>query len=312
LITGASGFIGSNLARFLVREGLSPHIFVRKDSNLWRLKDILGKLKTHIVDISDEALTRQAISRLKPEIVLHCAAYGGYHFQLDCVRIMKTNITGTMNLLNACVKNGCECFINTGSSSEYGLKNKPMRESDLLEPVTDYAVAKAAATLFCRAIAKRARTAIITLRLFSAYGPYEEGHRLIPFVTLSCLRRDNPELSSGSPVRDFIFIEDVVSAYMKTIARKDRLSGEIINIGSAREYSVRETVEKIISLSGDRVKPLWKKLANPRVEPFRWQGDITKARKLLGWSPAFTFEQGLKKNLKWFKQNSGLYHGKKI
>ncbi|TAM36238.1 NAD-dependent epimerase/dehydratase family protein [bacterium] len=312
LITGASGFVGANLARFLVNNGLSPHVFVRKDSDLWRIKDILGRIKVHILDISDGSATRVAVSRLKPEVVLHCAAYGGYHFQLDRDKIIRTNLIGTINLLSACIKNGCECFINTGSSSEYGLKNKPMRESDLLEPVTDYAAAKAAATLFCGAIAKREKIPIVTLRLFSAYGPYEQGHRLIPSLILSCLKKDNPKLSSGSPVRDFVFIEDVVNAYMKAIAHKDKLSGEIINIGSAREYSVREAAEKIIALSPHKVKPLWKKVVNPRIEPHRWQADITKARKLLGWKPLFTFERGLKKSLEWFSENAGLYNGKKI
>ena len=312
LITGASGFVGASLARFLVNRGFYPHIFLREDSDLWRIRDILPRLKSHILDLCDETATRRAVSRLKPQIVLHCAAYGGYHFQLDSEKIAGTNIIATLNLLNSSIKNGCECFVNTGSSSEYGLKDKPMRESDLLEPVTDYAAAKASATLFCRAVAKRENVPVVTLRLFSAYGPYEQGHRLIPSVILSCLRHDDPRLSSGSSVRDFVFIDDVVNAYIRAIANKERILGEIINIGSGSEYPVREAVERIISLSSCRVSPLWRKVSNPRIEPLRWQADITKAKKLLGWSPVFTLEQGLNKTLKWFRDNAGLYNGKRI
>ncbi len=312
LITGATGFVGSNLARFFVNKGLSPHIFIRKDSNLWRISDILNKLKPHIIDLNDEIKTRDIILRLKPEIILHCAAYGGYHFQLDLKKIIQTNIIGTMNLLNACVKSGFECFINTGSSSEYGLKNRPIRESDLLEPVTNYAVAKATATLFCSALAKRKKLPIVSLRLFSAYGYYEEGHRLIPSVMLSCLRKENPKLSSGSPVRDFIFIEDVVNACIKVLEHKDKLSGEVINIGSTKEYSVKEVTDKIISLVPWKIKPLWKKVANPRIEPSKWQADIAKAKKLLNWTPLFTLDEGLKKTLGWFSENMGLYNAGKI
>jgi len=309
LITGSTGFVGSNLARFLVNQGLSPHIFIRKDSNLWRISDILGKLKIHIIDLNDEIKTRDMVLRVKPKVIFHCAVYGGYHFQVDSGRIIQTNIFGTMNLLNACVKSGFECFINTGSSSEYGLKNRAMRESDLLEPVTDYALAKSTATLFCCALAKREKLPIVTLRLFSAYGPYEQGHRLIPSVILSCLRNKDPELSTGAPVRDFVFIEDAVNAYMQALKHMNSLSGEVINIGSAREYSVKEVIDKITSLSPWKVKPLWKKVVNPRIEPLSWQADISKAKKMLKWAPLFSLNEGLKKTFAWFSDNRGLYGG---
>lgn len=310
LITGASGFVGSNLARFLVNKGLSPHIFIRKDSNLWRIKDILGKLKTHILDLTDEAATRGAVSRLKPQIILHCAVYGGYHFQLDSKKIMQTNMFGTMNLLNACVKSGFECFVNTGSSSEYGLKNKPMRESDLLEPVTDYGAAKAMATLFCQQIARNKNLPIVTLRLFSPYGCFEDHRRLFASLILSCLNHQTPKLSSAHPVRDFVFIDDVIRAYLKTVFNISRAAGSIINIASGKQHSVGEVALKIVKLTGLKDKPVWGSVKNPRLEPSRWVADISKARELLGWDPEFSLTEGLIKTIEWFSNNKAYYYDK--
>jgi len=310
LITGGTGFVGSNLARFLVNKGLSPYIFIRKDSNLWRISDILKKLKVHIIDLNDEIKTWDMILRLKPEIILHCAVYGGYHFQLDSKKIMQTNMFGTMNLLNACVKSGFECFVNTSSSSEYGLKNKPMRESDLLEPVTDYGVAKAMATLFCQQSARNKNLPIVTLRLFSPYGYFEDPRRLVASLILSCLNHQRPKLSSAYPVRDFVFIDDVIQAYLKTVFNISKAAGSIINIASGKQYSVGEVAVKIMKLIGLKDKPVWGSVKNTRLEPSRWVADISKARELLGWSPEFSLTEGLIKTIEWFSNNKASYYDK--
>lgn len=310
LITGSTGFIGANLACFLADKGLSPHIFVRKDSNLWRISDILKKLKPHTVDLNDEAKTRGIILKLKPQIIFHCAVYGGYHFQLDSKKIIQTNMFGTMNLLNACVKSGFECFVNTGSSSEYGLKNMPIRESDLLEPVTDYGLAKAMATLFCQQSARNKDLPIATLRLFSPYGYFEDPRRLVASLILSCLNQQTPKLSCAHPVRDFVFIDDVIQAYLKTVFSISRAAGSIINIAGGKQYSVGEVAVKIIKLAGLKDKPIWGSVKNPRLEPSRWVADISRARELLGWNPEFSLTNGLIKTIEWFRNNKASYYDK--
>ena len=106
-----------------------------------------------------------------------------------------------------------DLLVNTGSSSEYGIKNSAMKESSLLEPVTEYGVSKAAATLFCQSYAVTENLPIVTLRLFSPYGRYEQKSRLVPSVILAALQKINPKISSRQFVRDFIFIDDVLDAY---------------------------------------------------------------------------------------------------
>lgn len=307
LITGANGFVGANLTRSLLKTGAELHIFTRKTSNKWRISDILKDLREYEVELSDYQTLEKNILNIKPEIILHTAAYGGYSFQTETGKIIEANFMGTVNLINASKRIDFEIFINSGSSSEYGIKSEAMKESDMLAPLTDYGTSKAAATLYCQALAKSQGQAITTLRLFSPYGYYEEANRLIPSVILSCMRGESPKVSSGEPVRDFVFIEDVIAAYMKAIENRSKVRGEIFNIGSGSQNSVSSIIAEIIKLTGKDVSPDWGSLPNPRIEPPVWIADISKAKKILNWMPAYKLEEGLKKTIEWFKENPRLY-----
>ncbi|OQA89898.1 MAG: dTDP-glucose 4,6-dehydratase 2 [Elusimicrobia bacterium ADurb.Bin231] len=306
LITGATGFVGSNLVRRLADLGTKVFIFVRKDSLLWRIDDIKDKFRINIVDITDENRLKHVVSEIMPDGIIHSAVYGGYPFQKDWKKIFDINLTGTVNVLNACKEVGFEFFINTGSSSEYGIKDTPIKETDMLDPVTAYGVAKASASLYCSFIAKTESLPITTLRLFSPYGYYEDRARLVPYLILSALRGELPCLSSSKNVRDFIFIDDVVEAYLKAIENIDKIKGEIINIGSGEQHTVSELVEKVMQLIGSQLMPVWDAVANSRKEPKCWQADIAKSKKLLNWYPETSLSEGLRKTVKWFEKNKGL------
>jgi len=307
LITGATGFIGANLTRALLEKGAKVYIFTRKTSDKWRIKDILGDITEYCVDLTYEQEVENIVSHIQPEIIFHTTAYGGYPLQGDSKKIYETNLIGTINLINACRKIGFKIFINTGSSSEYGIKKCPMKERDTLEPISDYGISKALATLFCQMRAKSDGLPITTLRLFSPYGYYEEATRLIPSVILSCLRGKSPEVLSPCAVRDFIFIEDVIDVYLRVVANKDKIAGEIFNIGYGVQYSVKEVVDEIIQLTGNIVKPVYKSVFNPGIEPQIWQADISKVKNALGWVPKYDLKMGLSKSIRWFAENMILY-----
>ncbi len=307
LITGATGFIGANLCREFLRKGASLYVLTRKTSNKWRIKDILPDLKEISSDLLDADNLKREILSVKPEIILHTATYGGYHFENDAKKIIETNLLGTMNLVNACKNIDFEVFVNTGSSSEYGIKAKAMKENDILEPINVYGVSKAAATLYCQAFALKEKRPLVTLRLFSPYGYYDEPARLIPSVALSCLKGVNPGLASPLPVRDFLFIEDLTDAYVKIVENSRKLKQMIFNIGSGNQYSVGDIVDKLIKLSGKKVVPDWGAVINPRVEPGLWLADASLAEKSFGWKAATDLESGLKKTMAWFAVNRSLY-----
>ena len=311
LITGATGFVGANLLRKLIDSKNDIHIIIRSTSNLWRINDIIDKVNTHVCDLTNREKIKKIVSNIKPEIIFNLSVYGGYPFQKDSMKIINTNFIGTVNILDACTDTGFVCFINTGSSSEYGLKSKPMSENDLLEPINEYGITKAAATLYCQAIGRRENLPIFTLRLFSPYGYYEGPTRLIPYLIISCLRNKELKIFNPDAVRDFIFIEDIIKAYFIVVEKRDNLlSGDIFNIGSGKQNIVKETFKIIKKLTKYTKEPQWQKIENNdrEIKSLKvWIANISKSKKLLNWRPEYSIENGLEETIKWFRDHLYLY-----
>jgi nucleoside-diphosphate-sugar epimerase len=306
LITGATGFVGSNLARRALEACAEVHVLTRDAADRWRINDIIENVQDYRGDLTDFRSLESIVSEIRPEVIFHTAAYGVSPDQKDFGRIMESNFIGTANLLNVCKKIGFDLFVNTGSFFEYGPKSFPSKEEDLPEPLNDYGVSKAAATLYCQSVARRDRLPVVTLRLFSPYGKYEEPARLVPSAIMASLNGENPRISSPAFVRDFVFIEDVIDAYLRAVEAPG-IGGEIINIGGGKQHSVGEVADRIIELTGGMV-------ASEVGEPLRWahepticQADISKAGSLLGWRPRNNLEMGLATTVRWFRENLSLY-----
>lgn len=308
MITGATGFIGSNLLRYFIKEGADIYIFTRKESDKWRIKDVLAKVKEFKVDLTDKEGLNSIVARISPQIILHTAVYGNFPGHSDSRRIIDVNLKGTVNLIDSCRELDFELFVNSGSSSEYGLKLLPMDEQDPLEPLSPYGISKAAAGIYAQKTAQTYKKSIITLRLFSPYGYFEDANRLIPSVILSCLKGKKLKLSSPYSVRDFIFIDDVLDAYVKAFENRKNASGGVFNIGSGSQHTVKCVVTRIIGLTDSKIRPEWGSLKNSRIEPKRWQANIHKARQELHWLPAYHLDKGLSKTVDWFKRNIHLYN----
>jgi len=306
LVSGATGFIGACLARRLLEMGYEIHAFVRQSANRWRIADIAPHIVLHDVDLRDAHAVEQTVASVRPNKIFHLATYGGFSFQKDIGAIYAANFLGTVNLVIACEKIGFDCFIHTGSSSEYGIKTEPMKESDLPEPLGDYAVSKAAATLFCRSEALLKGLPIATLRVFSPYGPWDDPQRLIPFVIASAMNKINPELSSPASVRDYIFIDDVIDAYLAAM-KADVIAGEIYNVGSGRQTSIGDAINRIISTFDNGVMPVWGAETVKRAEPAVWVANIDKMKTQFNWEPATSLEIGLRQTIDWMRENVAYY-----
>lgn len=303
LITGGAGFIGANLTRRLIKLNLNVNLLIRPSANLFRLSDILSRIKIHETDILNKQALSKRIKAINPSIIIHLATYTKYRNQKDYEQMVETNINGTLNLLNACNNINYDVFINTGSSSEYGTKNNPMKEVNLLEPISFYAATKASATLLCQVFAKEYRKPIVTLRPFSVYGPFEEKDRFIPVIIKAIIKNKPINLTPGKQRRDFIYIDDVVDIYIKTMKKRKTLSGEILNMGTGQEYTNDEVVQTLFKVTGEKV-PVKKGAFPKRIwDTPHWVADISKTKTMLNWKPKFTLEKGLQETYNWLRMS---------
>ena len=303
-VTGAGGFVGANLARRLLRDGNEVHVLLR-EPNAWRLEEVAKDLHIHLGDLRNAEQLTRTIEAVRPEWIFHLAAYGAYSWQTELSTMIETNITGTMNLLNACLTIGFAAFVNAGSSSEYGLKDHAPLETEFLEPNSNYAVTKASATLFCRSVAKPRHASVRTLRLYSGFGPYEEPRRLIPSLIVHGLKGELPKLASPDVARDYVYIDDVVEAFVQRRRSECRNSG-VYNLGTAKQTSLREVVDVARQIMKIAANPVWSSMPNRQWDTDRWVAENTKIQRELQWRPRISFEEGLRKTIDWFREHPKL------
>lgn len=300
LVSGAGGFIAGSLIRKLIEGGGDVTVILREDTDPWRLTDILPRLRVVKGDVAEPEVCARAVKLAAPEVVFHLAAHGGSDSQKDTARILQTNLLGTWSMLEACGGSPCRLFVHSGSSSEYGFKKDPMRETDLLQPNSVYAVGKAAATHLCSFMSGKSPFAIVTCRLFSAYGPWEQPTRLVPTILRRCLRNEPLEMVSRTTARDFVFVGDILDAFLRFDGLAG-LSGEVLNLGTGRLTTMEEFVAIARELTGSRSEVRWGAMPARSWDTNRWVADVEKARRKLGWEPKHTLRDGLAAMLEWMK-----------
>lgn len=301
LVTGAAGFVGANLVRKLLAKKDNIHILIKPSTDLWRIKDIKQKLFIHHQPLTETKKLASLIKKIRPEVIYHLAAHGGYPHQQNPGAIVTANLLSTINLLFATKDLPYQALVNTGSSSEYGFKDTPMSETDSLEPASYYAATKAAATLFAQTLAKLENKPIVTLRLFSVFGPWEEPTRLITSAVTKALTRKPIQMTAGKEARDFVYIDDVVEAYLLAAKQAKKLSGQIFNIGTGKQSTVQEVIAMIINLTKS-TSSLQHGAYQPRPwDTTDWVANTSYTTKTLGWKAKTSLEEGLKKAIEWVK-----------
>ena len=306
LVTGGSGFLGANLVRTLVEKNHEVFITAEQNDTLWRLQDIRDSLQIHFCDITNENEVTTLIRNIRPTIIVHLAAMGvrpESGFNKD---IFLTNFLGTTYLLNACKKIGFDCFINIGSAVEYGDTKKELIETCPLNPLEDYGISKTASTLYCQKEAIIHKLPIYTARLFCVYGDYELPYRLIPSILLNGIQKKQINLSSPHYVRDFIYVEDIVSCLLSLIEIKPKNSFTF-NVGTGIQSTIQNVVSTTQELFTHPLQIQWDQ-TTPR--PWEYQNskaDMSKTKEHLHWLPRFTLKQGIAKTLEWLKENLQIY-----
>ena len=308
LITGGTGFVGANLTRFLLAEGADVHLLVRPNARYWRLQDVRSDLRLHETAAFEEKSLEPLLKGIRPEWIFHLAAYGAYAAQADPKKIFATNLLGTTQLLQAAACVGFDAFVNAGSSSEYGLKDHACREDETPEPNSVYAVSKVAATLYGQFLARRDQLPIVTLRLYSVYGPWEEPSRLIPQLLLQGRKGLLPPLVRPEAAHDFVYVEDVVRAFVRAASCARKVGGNVYNVGTGRQKTLREVVRMMKTILPIRQRPQWGSMPSRSWDSFVWRADIRKITAELNWIPSVGFATGLKQTLKWLEAHPAILH----
>lgn len=311
LISGASGFIGSHLTRRLVHTGADVYTLIKPTSSTERFQDVLDQLTIHRADLTDFQVVRAAFSEIKPEYIFHCAGSTDVRrlsASLDEIdKSVSVNLQGTLNILKAVYleRIHVKSFVRTGGLEEYGSGNIPYREEQRERSVSPYSASQVATTHYCQMLQGYFKFPIVTLRLALVYGPAQSSDFLIPSLIEHCIRGQNFNLMSTQKTRDWIYIDDVIDAFMMCF-NSEHLLADIINIGSGKEYEVDEVAKLVIRLVNEAPIKLTNReiVENRPSDASRLVCDITKAREVLGWFPKINLEEGLKQTIAWYKKQA--------
>jgi dolichol-phosphate mannosyltransferase len=307
LVTGAAGFVGANLARRLVADGHEVHLVVRPESRRWRIEELLQDASLHEVDLEDAEGVARAVHEAWPEWIFHLAARGAYSWQADVSEILRANVIGTANLLEATARRGFAAFVHAGTSSEYGSKDHAPDEEESVEPTSAYAVAKASATMLCRLFARSRGHRVVVLRLYSVFGPWEEPGRLLPALILRGLQGELPPLVSPDVAHDFVYVDDVIDAFLLAAGSEEARPGAVFNVGSGTQTTLAEVVSVARRLLGIQAEPKWGSMDPRAWDTSVWIADIRRISRELGWIPRHSFEQGFSSQAEWLRNNPHLW-----
>lgn len=303
-VTGAAGFVGSHLAHKLVKDGYEVHILIRPSTNIDRIRDIVPGLYLHTGDLADRDGIRRILHGIKPDGIFHLAvstiASGKIAPPED---VIKSNFTGTVNIIDAIMDIDYKFFVNTGSFLEYGPKKIAIKESDICEPPELYSITKLAGVLYGQAVARIESKPIINLRIFTPYGPFMQKGRLVYEVIHNALRGKEIMLTHPQVTRDFIYVEDIVSLYKEAAMLVPNLKGEIFNVGSGIKTTLADLVKYVMEITSSFSKINWGSYNKVFYDSDTWQADMTKTFNHFQWRPTFTLEQGILKTIAWLRNS---------
>ncbi len=317
LVTGAHGFVASHLAKALLERGDAVRVLDRPapreaDVGGERLSGldllgIAGEVELAEGDLRDGDAVAAAVAGC--DSVFHLAAQTIVGVaRRSPVETFETNVQGAWHVFEACRAHGVARVVFASSDKAYGSSPElPYREDFPLRAAYPYDASKAAADIVARSYAHAYGVPIAVTRFANVYGGGDLNFsRLIPETVVAVLEGRPPQIrSDGSPERDFLHVDDAVSAYLAiaTALDGDGAAGEAFNAGGERPHSVREVVEAIAAGSG--VEPEYLGEGTPDGEIDRQFVDSTKLRELTGWRPEVELEDGLRSALEWYRAHPG-------
>lgn len=292
LVTGATGFIGWHLCKALVALKAEVYGISRTAST----ENLPIGCQPKEVDLRDHKAVNAILRKLQPELIYHLAGLVTARQDIDLVLpMLQHNLIATVHLLLAAREAGCDRFVCAGSSED--LSNG--REKTDKVPLSPYAAAKTAANLYAKMFQRLYGLPLVVVRPYMIYGPRQGKTKLIPYVILSLLRGEAPQLSSGQRVCDFIYILDIVRGLLMA-GIEPQVLGETVDFGTGSGSQIQDVVNLLIELTGSDLRPVFCAIPD-------WGGespqvaDCNKAKCLLGWEPLWPLRDGLAETIAWYR-----------
>jgi len=309
LVTGGAGFIGSHITEKLLADGHFVRVLDNfssgKQQNL-SFTQGLPDSKFQLIqgDIRDKSMCEKAC--LDIDAVLHQAALRSVPKSLkDPANYNEVNINGTLYMLQAASRNKVKRFAMASSSSVYGdVDTFPEKEDFLPKLISPYALSKLAGEYYCRIFSEHYGLETVALRYFNVFGPrqaLDDEYAVVIPKFINCIMRDKqpPIFGTGKQSRDFTYIDNVVQANILA-ATAGKIKHEVLNVAAGKDTTVLQLVDMINEILGKRVKP---ELLPVRAgDVFRTNADISRIEKVLGFKPAVSFSEGLKKTVDWWQK----------
>jgi nucleoside-diphosphate-sugar epimerase/glycosyltransferase involved in cell wall biosynthesis len=299
LVLGASGFVGANLFRTLVR--LRSDVYgTTSRTPVWRL-DGMNAAKVRIVDLLADPNVDALLDEIKPKTVFNCVAYGAYSFEVDGQLIYQTNFNFVARLVERLATRNVAAYIHAGSSSEYGDKASGPSEDHLTAPNSDYAVSKVATANLLFFWGQRKKFPCCNLRLYSVYGPLEDSARLIPNVVKQGLESVYPPFVDPNISRDFVYVDDVTASFVQAALNlTEQDYGHSFNIGTGTKTTIADVANAAGKLFNIPNPPQFT-MPQRQWDVADWYADPTKAKQRLGWTPRVGFAEGLRRTAAWYE-----------
>lgn len=312
LVTGAGGFIGSRLTERLVESGARVRALVHYNAiGTYGWLDnspLAGEVEVVAGDITDPQSVREAMRGA--EIVFHLAALIAIPYSYKAAAsYVRTNVEGTLNVMQAARECEITRVIHTSTSEVYGTaRYVPIDEEHPLQGQSPYSATKIGADKIAEAFSCSFGVPVVTIRPFNTYGPRQSARAVIPTIITQLLAGESVRLGSVHPTRDLNYVDNTVEGFLAAAAARDA-AGETINLGSGREISIGDLAELIAKLMG---RPIRIETDAARVRPDaseveRLCASGEKARRLLGWTPRVSLEEGLERTIGWVEAHIERY-----
>lgn len=314
LVTGATGFIGGHVAKLLVESGADA-VCLQRDgirANALDLLEIRKRVSIVTGQLEDYSLLERVLNEYEIQAVFHLAAQAIVGTaNRSPLSTFEANIRGTYNLLEACrVSKLVSSVIVASSDKAYGTHEQlPYRETDALNGLFPYDASKVCTDVLSRSFAHSFKLPVVVTRFANVYGPGDTNFsRIIPGTIKACLQGEQPIIrSDGTPIREFIYVEDVATGYLTLAERAREFAGEAFNFGTGEQVQMLDLVNKVISLSGTQVEP--RVMLSRKID-----GEIDaqylsaeKAENLLGWRATTSLDKGLKDTISWYRERSSMF-----